>query len=128
MNEKNTNGKTTEESKKIRLRLVGEIPGYYRHYYENTETNEFYALVNFRGVRTWHTTVCNGGELDMPLKDGLVIEIEGNEQIISKEIITHVDDCTSIGIPVIDPPDPDVKPRRGTGKKVAADIPPYPVE
>ena len=105
MSDKNpTTEKTADERKPIRVRLVGEIPDYYRSYYQNEDTCEFYALVNFRSVRTWQTTDRNGGEPDMPLKDGLLIEIVAEGEVISREIISRVDDCTAIGLPVSDPP------------------------
>jgi hypothetical protein len=114
--------KAKNERKVIRLRWVGEIAGYYRTYYEDEATGEIYALVNFRSVRTWHTAVCNGGEPDIPLKDGLLIEIVADGRVISREVISRVDDCTSIGLPV--PEDYQAaldKVRRGTGKKAAED-------
>ena len=115
--------KAADEKKAIRRCLVGEIPDYYRSYYKDEETGEFYALVNFRSIRTWHTTDRNGGEPDMPLKDGLLIEIVADGEIISRENISRVNDTTSIGLPFVDPPELDAKPRRGTGKRAADDNP-----
>lgn len=113
--------KTASERKSIRLRWVGEIADYYRTYYEDEATGEVYALMNFRSVRTWNTASRNGGEPDMPLKDGLLIEIVTDGRIISREAITRVDDCTSIGLPVIVPPTEPKKPYRGNGKKAMAE-------
>ena len=114
----------TNEGKVIRLRWAGEIPDYYRTYYTDEATGDYYALMNFRSVRTWYTTACNGGEPDMPLKNGLHIEIIAGGQVLSREVISRVDDCTSIGLPVLDiQPDPADQPRRGSGKKAAATAP-----
>jgi hypothetical protein len=114
----------TNEGKVIRLRWAGEIPDYYRTYYTDEATGDFYALMNFRSVRTWYTTACNGEEPDMPLKNGLHIEIIAGGQVISREVISRVDDCTSIGLPVIESqPDTADQPRRGSGKKAAAPAP-----
>jgi len=95
--------------------LVSEIPDYYRSYYKNEDTGDFYALTNFRSVRTWNTTPANGGEPDMPLKDGLLIEIVTDDEVISREIISRVGDGDgdAVGVPVIDPPADPAKPRRG---------------
>jgi len=118
------------ENATIQVRLVSEIPNYYRSYYEVVEpaggdsadagkpTGAFYALTNFRSVRTWNTTTGDGGELGEPLKDGLKIEITDAGQVISREIISRVDENASIGLPVIEPPEEPAKPRRG---KKAAD-------
>jgi hypothetical protein len=84
----------------LRLRFVGAIEGYYRMYYEDEATGEVYALTDFRGVRAWNTTACNGGEPDMPLKDGLCIEIMEGGRVISREVISRVNDCASIGLPL----------------------------
>ena len=116
--------KAANEQKAIRVCLVSEIPAYYRSYYKNEETGEFYSLTNFRSTRTWHTTSGNGEQPDMPLKDGLLIEIMSGEEVISRERITRVGD-DAIGEPIIDLPEPDAKPRRG--KKTAADTPGDPV-
>jgi hypothetical protein len=110
----------SNERKTIRLRWAGEIADYYRTYYADEATGEFYALINFRSVRTWHTAACVGGEPDMPLKDGLIIEIVAGGSVISREVISRVNDCASIGLPAPEDyqaaPDP---PRRGSGKKAA---------
>lgn len=119
MSDKTTHDIPVEERKAIRVRLAGEIPDYYRSYYINEETGEFYALTNFRSVRTWHTTASNGGEPDIPLKDGLLIEIMADGQVISREVISRTDGGDAIGVPVVDPPADPEKPRRG--KKAAAD-------
>ena len=112
--------KTMIEKKTLRLRLVGEIPGYYRSYYEDETTGKFYALTNFRSVREWNTTACNGGEPDMPLKDGLLIEIVAEGQVISRERISRVDDSVSVGLPVVDEPPAPSPPHCGNEKKAAA--------
>ena len=99
MNEKTANAKSAEERKSIRLHMVGEITDYYRTYYEDEATGQVYALTNFRSVRTWNTASCNGGEPDKPLPDGQHIEIVEDGLVISREIISRIDDCTSIGLP-----------------------------
>ena len=115
------------ENAVIRVRLIGEIPAYYRSYYEvvtpegekPAATGKFYALTNYRSVRTWSATTGNGGDPGAPLDDGLHIEIMSGDEVISKEIISRVDENTSIGVPVVEPPDEPVKPRKGAGKKAA---------
>jgi len=87
-------------TKALRLRFIGAIEGYYRMYYEDEATGEVYALMDFRGVRAWNTTACNGGEPDMPLQDGLHIEIVEDGRVISREVIFRVNDCASIGLPL----------------------------
>jgi hypothetical protein len=79
------------------LHWIGEEPGYYRHYFQNKATGKFYTLTDFRNVRMWHTTDCADGEPDMPLKDGMIIEIIYEGRVISREIISRVNDCTSVG-------------------------------
>ena len=124
----------SNEGKAIRLRLVGEIPDYYRSYYEDEDTGAFYALMNYRSVRTWFTTSRNGGEPNMPLPDGLLIEIVApgtpvtDGQVISREIISRVNDCTSIGQPVPEGyKTPPGRARRTDGKKAAMDNPTSPL-
>jgi len=85
------------ESKMLRLRWAGENEGYYRTYYRDEANGDLYALTDFRGVRTWNTAT-DAGEPDMPLKDGLRIEIVEDECAISREIISRVNDYTSIGV------------------------------
>ena len=85
--------------KALRLRFVGAIEDYYRTYYEDDATGEIYALTDYKGVRGWNTTACNGGEPDIPLADGLHIEIVENGRVTSREIISRVSDCSSIGLP-----------------------------
>jgi hypothetical protein len=115
--------KTANERRTIRLSWAGEIAGYYRTYYKDEATGEVFALTNFRSVRTWHTAVCNGGEPDMPLKDGLLIEIVADGRVISREVISRVDDCTSIGLPVLVPPATPYKQRGSNGKKAHVENP-----
>jgi len=88
----------------ICLRRVGENEGYYRTYYQNEATGELYALTDFRGVRTWNTAT-PAGEPDMPLKDGLRIELVEDGRVIRREIISRLNDCTSIGLPVAEEED-----------------------
>jgi len=84
--------------KALRLHRVGAIEDYFRTYYEAEGTGEVYALMEYRGVRTWNTAICNGGEPDMPLPGGLRIEIVEDGRVISREIISRVSDCSSIGL------------------------------
>jgi hypothetical protein len=81
----------------IRLLWAGENEGYYRTYYRNEDTGDLYALMKFLDVRTWHTAT-PAGEPDMPLKDGLRLEIVEGGQVICREIISRVNDYTSIGV------------------------------
>jgi len=85
--------------KALRLRWIGAIEDNYRTYYEDDATGEIYALTDYKGVRGWNTTACNGGEPDMPLANGLRIEIVEDGRVISREVISRVDDCSSIGLP-----------------------------
>jgi len=82
----------------LRLRWAGEIEDYYRTYYRDEATGDLYALTDFRGVRIWNTAT-PAGEPDMPLEDGLRIEIVEDGQVIGAEDISRVNDCTSIGLP-----------------------------
>jgi len=81
----------------IRLLWAGENEGYYRTYYRDEATGDLYALMKFLDTRTWHTAT-PAGEPDMPLKDGLHLEIVEDGQVIRRENITRVNDYTSIGV------------------------------
>jgi hypothetical protein len=85
--------------KPLRLRWVGEIEDYFRTYYEDQATGNVYALTDFRGVRAWNTATPEG-EPDMPLQDGLRIEIVEDGRVISREAISRLNDCASIGLTV----------------------------
>lgn len=87
------------ESKTLRLRWAGENEGYYRTYYRDEAAGELYVLTEFRGVRTWNTAT-PAGEPDMPLEDGLRLEIIEDGQVIRCEVISRVNDYTSIGLPL----------------------------
>jgi len=85
------------ESKTLRLHWAGDNEGYYRTYYRDEATGDLYALMKFLDTRTWHTAT-PAGEPDMPLKDGLHLEIVEDGQVIRRENITRVNDYTSIGV------------------------------
>ena len=90
--------------KVIRLQWAGEDPGYCRTYFEDVETGEYYTLTESsylsQGIRTWHTTDCIDGEPDMPLEDGIIIDIISDGQVVSREVISCVDGGDSVGLPV----------------------------
>lgn len=90
----------SNENKTIWVRWVGAESGYYRDYFKNVDTGEFYTLTDCHGVRTWHTTDSIDGEPDMPLKEGLIIEIVEDGQVISREVISCLDGCNSFGCPI----------------------------
>lgn len=85
-------------SNTIRLLWAGEIEDYYRTYYRDEATGRLYALTEYHGVRTWNTATAEG-EPDMPLADGLLVEIAEGGHVIHREVISRVNDCTSIGLP-----------------------------
>lgn len=82
------------------MQWVSTDTGYCRDYFKDYDTGAFYTLTSFRGRRIWNTADSIDGEPDMPLKDGLIIEIVDDGKLISREAISHLDGCTSVGSPV----------------------------
>jgi len=91
------NDNTSANNPVLRLKRIGEREGCYCTYYRDISNGDSYVVVDFRGVRMWHTAICDFGEPDCPLKDGLILEIEENGSVVRCERIIRVSDCTSIG-------------------------------
>ena len=57
---------------KIRVKKIGELPGFCREYYQNIENKRIYAL---QLPSDWFSCDRNGGEPECPLRKDLEIEI-----------------------------------------------------
>lgn len=84
-------------TKTIQLQWVSTDIGYCRDYFKNNDTGAFYTLTSFQGSRIWNTTDSIDGEPDMPLEEGLIIEIVEDGQVISREVVSCLDGCNSFG-------------------------------
>ncbi len=66
---------------KIKVKKIGELPGFCREYYQNVENKRIYALqlpYDSFGVShpaEWFSCNRNGGEPECPLRKDLEIEI-----------------------------------------------------
>ena len=87
----------TADNSVLRLHRVGDDADYFRTYYRDTANEEYYVVINFHGLKMWHTAADNYAEPNMPLKDGLILEIEEDGRLLHREKIIRTGDCTSIG-------------------------------
>jgi len=86
----------------LRLKWVSGEPGYYRSYYQDENTGDFYTLTDCCGTRRWHTTDCIDAEPDMPLKRGTLIQIVEDDKFVSREVISTLDrEGESISVPIV---------------------------
>lgn len=62
--------------KEIRVKKVGEEPGFCREYFKCIDTGEFYAKQeDFKGVFVWYSTTKNYGEPECPIKEGIKFKV-----------------------------------------------------
>jgi len=81
--------KPDKEPEAIRLTSVGILRDLFRVYYKDETAEKFYVVVDYRGKRKWHTTGGPFGEPDSPLKDGTILDIVEDENVVSRERISR---------------------------------------
>lgn len=61
---------------KLKVKKIGENPGFCREYWQNIENKNIYArtLAVGKFPEEWHSTDCNGGEPECPLRKDLQFE------------------------------------------------------